>query len=844
MSVALQRKVHKVLDSRARFDKPQVAEAIQGLSLLAESDAATSALSARGSGGAPASLTLHRHFRSLLESRSVSLHRSLLDSFAPVQAELEALDASLEQTGAVALELAQALRDIKARSTSLYHSAEALQQQKAELADRQAIVATFLARFKLDPRDAALLASTSEESIGDEFFAALDKIEGIKANIQAMLVGGAGGAATPPGASSPMGGAGAGGSSRISLDLLDSLSAQLESSYELLYRFVSRSLQSGAIVKVSDLVPKFTRSVLLLRNVPVYFDHVLSDLLSARRALLLERFLKALSRGSGGTRPIELSAHDPVRYASDMLAWIHQALANEKEFLIALFPPSSDLTAQQRQQLGATAAGSTHAAVATAAANSTGAAASAAPVHCYQQYLATIFEALSRPLRVRIEQSFASAGAAGAGAGAAAAGSSPVGGASASSSSSPAPSASVAISSSQVETVFKIWNILKFYGVIIAPILPSDATDAASAAGGAEGAYAYAGGYDAMANGAAGGGADGVAAGSGSGFAATPATDLVSTLSLLADHARSAFFSLLASAGARLTRSPPAPSADLTAGPEVSSWVAQLGAVMSIYNSALVAPAEKEEEFATILDRILEPLLQCIGLRGESEPTSGSSATAPPSSSSSAAAIFPPVDADQLIYRINVLQSLLAVCGQYGSFVRTRVASLTRLLEQQVSLLVQSQAHAVLFKVGLARAVAAVAAWDGGARGVPLSRCDGADLASLSAGVRSFYAALLSVGAFIVPQCDRLLSTATRRQVRIDIARTLSASYRSLYDASTDPRSGFDASAIGAVLLHAPPHVDVLLDLQGATNNTPMHRSNNSASGGSSFAYPAATPTA
>lgn len=29
MSVALQRKVHKVLDSRARFDKPEVAEAIQ-----------------------------------------------------------------------------------------------------------------------------------------------------------------------------------------------------------------------------------------------------------------------------------------------------------------------------------------------------------------------------------------------------------------------------------------------------------------------------------------------------------------------------------------------------------------------------------------------------------------------------------------------------------------------------------------------------------------------------------------------------------------------------------------------------------------------------------------------
>lgn len=36
-------------------------------------------------------------------------------------------------------------------------------------------------------------------------------------------------------------------------------------------------------------------------------------------------------------RPIELHAHDSQRYVGDMLAWVHQATAGEREFLESLF---------------------------------------------------------------------------------------------------------------------------------------------------------------------------------------------------------------------------------------------------------------------------------------------------------------------------------------------------------------------------------------------------------------------------------------------------------------------------------------------------------------------------
>jgi conserved oligomeric Golgi complex subunit 6 len=54
---------------------------------------------------------------------------------------------------------------------------------------------------------------------------------------------------------------------------------------------------------------------------------------------MLSSFLTALTRGgpSGLPRPIELHAHDPLRYVGDMLAWVHQAMAAERELLESLF---------------------------------------------------------------------------------------------------------------------------------------------------------------------------------------------------------------------------------------------------------------------------------------------------------------------------------------------------------------------------------------------------------------------------------------------------------------------------------------------------------------------------
>jgi len=78
------------------------------------------------------------------------------------------------------------------------------------------------------------------------------------------------------------------------------------------------------------------------------------EICTVRRSVLAQMFIDALTKGkriyksytnqkkkkfffpsylggpNGTPRPMELHAHDPMRYVSDMLAWLHQALASER----------------------------------------------------------------------------------------------------------------------------------------------------------------------------------------------------------------------------------------------------------------------------------------------------------------------------------------------------------------------------------------------------------------------------------------------------------------------------------------------------------------------------------
>uniref|UniRef100_A0A183H966 Conserved oligomeric Golgi complex subunit 6 n=1 Tax=Onchocerca flexuosa TaxID=387005 RepID=A0A183H966_9BILA len=91
-------------------------------------------------------------------------------------------------------------------------------------------------------------------------------------------------------------------------------------------------------VEFLELKGVLVQSIAALQDREVLFKYALDEYTTARRNHVVRAYIDALTRGgAGGTpKPIELLSHDPLRYIGDMLAWIHQAMATERELLQAL----------------------------------------------------------------------------------------------------------------------------------------------------------------------------------------------------------------------------------------------------------------------------------------------------------------------------------------------------------------------------------------------------------------------------------------------------------------------------------------------------------------------------
>ncbi|KAF5357289.1 hypothetical protein D9758_005832 [Tetrapyrgos nigripes] len=209
-------------------------------------------------------------------------------------------------------------------SKSLLERAGNLREERQEVEVKKSIVSLFLSRFTLNEEETEAMVSR-DVPVGKRFFDAMDKTERIREDCRVLM-------------------AGEEGPTKAGLDIMTSTSSHLEQSYEKIFRWCSHEfLQIGRDSQLEVSVT-MREAVRRLRKRPELLTEALTSLSQTRQNTLQTSFLNALTRGgpSGLPRPIELHAHDPMRYIGDMLAWVHQAIAAEREFLEGLFGLKSD----------------------------------------------------------------------------------------------------------------------------------------------------------------------------------------------------------------------------------------------------------------------------------------------------------------------------------------------------------------------------------------------------------------------------------------------------------------------------------------------------------------------
>ncbi|GAA6015725.1 hypothetical protein JCM11491_002459 [Sporobolomyces phaffii] len=257
--------------------------------------------------------------RKEIDARIAHGSREFLDAFSEVNDKLSMLQSHLDAMHLCCDEVQSELDTANKGTRYLLEHAEGLRQQRANVTVQQSLVHLFLARFTLS--DAELRALTSRDvPVGPELFAAMDKTERIRADCRALLSGEAG------------------EGTKAGLDIMEYTSQHLEAGYQKIYKWCTFQARGFAkdVLEVSTTV---RTAIARLKSRPDLLSEVLTVLGTTRSTSILNLFLDALTRGgpNGLPRPIELHAHDPIRYIGDMLAWIHQAMAGEREFLESLF---------------------------------------------------------------------------------------------------------------------------------------------------------------------------------------------------------------------------------------------------------------------------------------------------------------------------------------------------------------------------------------------------------------------------------------------------------------------------------------------------------------------------
>ncbi|CAL8463754.1 g3288 [Coccomyxa elongata] len=355
LAPGLARKVNKILATRT--ESPEILGALSTLSDFYGENTPVA----------------RRRLRTTIERHGLGINEQFLAAAEAIIKALDTAQADLDSVAGGCTRISGALTSARASAADMLSETERVARDLAASETRSKLVDAFLQQYQLSPDEVAALQG---QHIGEAFFAALERVRGIHGNCRSLL------RTTHQ---------------RAGLELMDLMSSYQETAYEHLCRWVQGECRRLGDADAPEVDPVLQRAAAALRERPVLFKYCAEEVAQARHNALFQRFIGALTRGGPGgmPRPIEMHAHDPRRFVSDMLAWVHQALASERELLVSLFGADDGVASAVPDQARSGSGRLPEVASPRAAGGSEPPKTSA--------LLDQVFESICRPLKVRIE---------------------------------------------------------------------------------------------------------------------------------------------------------------------------------------------------------------------------------------------------------------------------------------------------------------------------------------------------------------------------------------------------------------------------------------------------------
>jgi hypothetical protein len=195
-----------------------------------------------------------------------------------------------------------------------------LMSQRNDVETKQQLLQAFNAHFVMSDDEIAALTSTAEP-VNEQFFTVLNRAKKIQLDCEILL-------GTE--------------NQRLGLEIMEQVSTNLNGAFQKLYRWIQREFKSLNLEN-PQISSAIRRALRVLAERPSLFQNCLDFFAEAREHILSDAFYIALTgmtisgEEDKTVKPIEMVAHDPLRYVGDMLAWTHSATVSEREALEVLF---------------------------------------------------------------------------------------------------------------------------------------------------------------------------------------------------------------------------------------------------------------------------------------------------------------------------------------------------------------------------------------------------------------------------------------------------------------------------------------------------------------------------
>ncbi|KAF4033108.1 Conserved oligomeric complex COG6 [Phytophthora infestans] len=366
---ALQARVHKLLGSRAEL------EATKALlrTLVTDKSSPSASLVQLDASETPTLATLRRNLRSSLEHQQLALAQKALDGLERTLEQVSNLANQVDALDTKCDHVHKFLETTKRETQQVQTEAAALATKRDKVQEAWKETKTFLDRYQLTEEEVRVLYT---ENLADEdmdaFFSTLERVRQVKADCKELVTT---------------------GEVNCALELLDAVGKCQEAGFERLYQWTAKKC-AEVDGEPSNLLH---RAIALLSDRAEFYNYCKESLTASRRSLIVRRFIMALTVGgpNGIPRPIEMHAHDPVRYCGDMLACVHQAIATESEFFRVLFDGDVEFSPSSETSTTDSVEGDN----------------SALPAKTESVCASMVgraFDGVARPLQVRVEQTLSS----------------------------------------------------------------------------------------------------------------------------------------------------------------------------------------------------------------------------------------------------------------------------------------------------------------------------------------------------------------------------------------------------------------------------------------------------